>query len=54
MPLSHEAARLLQIVKSGSVVTEPAELRTLEDMIAGLQPPASGNLDAAPSQRQDS
>ena len=54
MSLSHEAARLLQIVKSGSVVAEPAELRALEDMIAGLQPPASGNLDAAPSYRQDS
>ncbi len=54
MSLSHEAARLLHIVKNGPVEHGPAELRTLEDMIAGLQPPASGNLDAAPSQRQDS
>jgi PAS domain S-box-containing protein len=54
MPLSHEAARLLEIVKKGSVATGPAELCALEDMIADLQPPASGNLHTAPSQRQDS
>ena len=36
MSISHEAARLLQILKNPTIAIGPAELRSLEDMIAGL------------------
>lgn len=36
MSISHEAARLLQILKNPTITIGPAELRSLEDLIAGL------------------
>lgn len=54
MSISHEAARLMQIVKNGALTNGPAELRALEDMIANLLPRGSQNVGATPGRRQDS
>jgi len=54
MSISHEAARLLQIVKNRTIAKGSAELRSLEDMIAGLLPCLAHNADATAAQPQDS
>lgn len=50
MSISHEAARLLQILKNPTIAIGPAELRSLEDMIAGLRPCLAHNADATGAQ----
>ncbi len=54
MSISHEAARLMEIVKSAAITNGPAELRSLEAMIASLLPDGSENVGATPGHRQDS
>jgi PAS domain S-box-containing protein len=54
MSISHEAARLLQILKDPTIAIGPAELRSLEDMIAGLRPYPDHNVDAPAAQPKDS
>jgi len=54
MSISHEAARLLQIVKLPTASKGPAELRALEDLIAGLRPRLAQCADATATKPQDS
>lgn len=54
MSISHEAARLMQIVKNGAFTNAPEELQALEGMIADLLPRGSPNVSSTGGRRQDS
>jgi len=54
MSISHEAARLLRIVKNAAITNGPTELRSLEKLIADLPPCLTHNADAAGAPPLDS